>query len=267
MPTVPRARPPAPSKVSAVLVPQPVIRRKLAHEVTHHLLEKIRSGEFAEGERLPSERELMTLFSVGRPAVRESLQNLERMGLISIAHGERALVRPVTARNVIGQIGTIARHLLSSSPQSLEHLKEARRFFEVGMVRAAAEHANEADIASIRVALDAHRAALADLSGFIDADMAFHRAIAAVGRNPIYTALSEAMFGWLAAFHSTLVRAAGAEQLTLEEHAQILDCIERQDPEAAAQAMTAHLTRANARYALVGQGFTPRPAAARKPTA
>jgi GntR family transcriptional regulator, sialic acid-inducible nan operon repressor len=255
---------PDPTAPSIALPPdpaaaQPIQRRKLADEVTERLLVRIQSAEYPEGSRLPSERDLMALFAVGRPAIRESLQNLERMGLIAIAHGERATVLPVSARNVIGQIGTITRHLLSSSPQTLEHLKQARLFFEVGMVRHAAAHATPDDVAAIRQALAQHRAAADDLPHFIDGDMAFHRAIAAVGGNPIYVALSEAMFGWLAAFHSNVVRATGAEHVTLDEHQRIADCIAHRDSDGAAEAMTAHLTRANTHYALIGQGFAPRP--------
>lgn len=232
-------------------------RRKLSDEVTERLLAKIRAGEFAEGERLPSERQLMQNFGVGRPAIREALQNLERMGLIAITHGERASVRPISAQTVIGQVGAITRHLLSSSPRTLEDLKEARLFFEVGMVRIAAERATAADVAAIRAALAEHEAAVAVPTHFLDRDMAFHRSIAAVARNPIYTALSEAMFGWLAAFHTELVRASGAENLTIDEHRRIVERIAAHDVDGAARAMTMHLTRANKLYSMIGHGYPP----------
>lgn len=244
---------PADAGVSGDAIP----RRKLADEVTERLLARIRSGEFREGERLPSERQLMGLFGVGRPAIREALQNLERMGLIAITHGERASVQPVNARTVISQVGAITRHLLASSPQSLEDLKAARLFFEVGMVRIAAERATAADVAAIRQALAEHEAAVATPPHFLDRDMAFHRSIAAVAGNPIFTALSEAMFGWLATFHRDLVRVTGAERITLDEHRRIVERIAARDPDGAAQAMTAHLTRANKLYSMIGQGFAP----------
>lgn len=255
--TVSRRADAAATSVDANATAEAIPRRKLSDEVTERLLEKIRTGEFAEGERLPSERQLMDLFGVGRPTIRESLQHLERMGLISITHGERASVRPISAQTVIGQVGAITRHLLSSSPRTLEDLKEARLFFEVGMVRIAAERATAADIASIRQALADHESALAAPATFLDRDMGFHRAIAAVARNPIYTALSEAMFGWLAAFHTELVRASGAENLTLDEHRRIVERIAAHDVEGAARAMTAHLTRANKLYSMIGHGYAP----------
>jgi len=231
---------------------EPIARRKLAHEVTERLLAQVRDGTYPEGERLPSERQLMERFGVGRPAIREALQDLERMGLIAITHGERAIVRPVSATTVIEQVGAITRHMLSSSARTLEHLKQARLFFEVGMVRIAAERATPADIAAIRQALAEHEAALNDLPVFLDRDKALHRAIAAVSDNPIYTALSEAVFSWLAIFHTDLVRVSGAERVTLAEHARIVECIARHDPDGAAKAMTAHLTRANKLYSLIG---------------
>ncbi|MGD9507869.1 MAG: GntR family transcriptional regulator, partial [Geminicoccaceae bacterium] len=128
---------------------EPIRRRKLSHEVVDRLLARITRGELSAGDHLPSERDLMGQYGVGRPAVREALQALERMGFLTITHGERARIVAPTARTMIDQVALSAKHLLSTSPTSLEHLKEARVFFETGMVRVAAEHATEADIARL----------------------------------------------------------------------------------------------------------------------
>ena len=63
---------------------QRIVRRKLADEVRERLLAMIRTGELRPGDRLPSERDLMERFAVGRPAVREALQSLGSAGLIEI---------------------------------------------------------------------------------------------------------------------------------------------------------------------------------------
>ena len=225
---------------------EPIERRKLSHEVLDRLLSRIRGGEWPEGEHLPSERQLMENFGVGRPVVREALQALERMRLISITHGERARVLPLNAQTVIAQVADIARHLLSISPQTLEQLKEARLFFEVGMVRSAAERATKADVERLRAALVAQQRA--DDAGFLQRDMEFHCSIAAISGNPIYVALSQAIFEWLEQFYVSLVRIRGAENITVAEHTKICDCIAAHDADGAAAAMTAHLTRANKLY-------------------
>ena len=226
----------------------PIPRRKLYQEVVDRLVAQISGGAFAPGDQLPSERELMKLFGVGRPAIREALQTLDRMGLITVSHGERARVTEPDAGAVIEQIAATARHMLLTSPQTLDHLKEARLFFEVGMVRLAAEKADDADLGRLRRRLEDHRQALEDLPRFLEMDKLFHREIAAISGNPIYTAVSQAVFEWLEEFHVELVRLPGAEKITLDEHQAIFEAIAAGDPEAAATAMTQHLTRANTLY-------------------
>ena len=55
---------------------QPIQRRKISHEVMDRLLQRIRNGEWGPGDQLPSERELMETYGVGRPAIREAQQDL-----------------------------------------------------------------------------------------------------------------------------------------------------------------------------------------------
>jgi DNA-binding FadR family transcriptional regulator len=235
---------------------EPIRRRKLSHEVLDRLLARITRGEFPPGQHLPSERDLMSQYQVGRPAVREAMQALERMGLIAITHGERARIVAPTARTIIDQVAHAARHLLATSPTTLRELKEARLFFETGIVRIAAERATDADVARLETRLEEHRAAAAAvrqersayMDEFLQKDMAFHREIAAVTGNSIYVALSQAIFEWLAEFHAGLVRLYGAETLTIEEHTAILERIRERDVEGAALAMTRHLTRASELY-------------------
>ncbi len=209
---------------------------------------EIRSGHFPVGSLLPSERELMARMGVGRPAVREGLQALERMGLISIVHGEGARVQPLSADSVISQISASAVHLLSGDRQLLEQLKDARLAFEVAMARTAAMRASDEDIATLRAALDAHRASLGDPLHFLETDLALHRTIAIVSGNPVYVAVSQALLQWLQNFYEDLVRAPGAEAVTVDEHGRIVDCIARRDPDGAERAVREHLTRANQRY-------------------
>lgn len=227
---------------------EPIQRRKLYHEVMDRLVERIRSGEIGPGQHLPSERELMEFYGVGRPAVREALQELARSGILEITHGERARVVVPTAQLLIGQIAGGTEHLLHVQPDMLEHLKDARVFLETGLARLAAERATLDDVSRLRQRLAEHRRALQQLDQFIDRDMAFHREIAAISGNPIMPAIVEALFGWARAYYQSIVRAPGAEDLTLAEHERIVDAIAGHDAAGAEQAMRDHLTRANALY-------------------
>ena len=80
----------------------------------------------------------MALYQVGRPAVREAMQNLQRMGLVHIRHGERARVAMPSLTRAVAELGDTINQVLLHSEGSLDHLKEARLLFEIEMARIAA---------------------------------------------------------------------------------------------------------------------------------
>ncbi len=127
-----------------------ITRRKLSDQVLDKLHGMIATGALAAGDVMPSERALMDRFGVGRPAVREALQSLHNSGLITINHGERSRVNAVDASTVLTQSDDIARLVLSSAPANLDHLKQARRMFELGLVRVAAQTATADVVADLR---------------------------------------------------------------------------------------------------------------------
>jgi DNA-binding FadR family transcriptional regulator len=225
-----------------------LVRQKLADQVLDRLLAMMERGELPPGSRLPGERALMARFGVGRPAVREALQSLANMGLIEIQHGERARVMRLEPGRVLRQMDGAVRHLLTSSPEIREALRQARLAFEEFLVREAARRAVRHSVDSLRQALAAQQAARGDPASFVRADIRFHVAIASLVGNPLYAALSEAMLSWIFGFFPRLLRAPNVEDLTLKEHAAILRAIEKRDPEAAARAMKRHLLRAHPRY-------------------
>jgi GntR family transcriptional regulator, sialic acid-inducible nan operon repressor len=221
-----------------------IVRRKLSDEVFDRLLKEIESGGYAPNAHIPSERELMAAYGVGRPAIREAMQRLEKLGLIVITHGERARVSQPTVADVIGQIEHAARHILATQPQSLTQLQDARIFFEIGMVREAARAAQPADIERLESALSRQASYLTKDSGrFVAADMEFHTTIASITRNAVLEAVSRAMLHWLSMFHASLLLWKGHETVTLEEHRMILDAIIAHDEQGAADAMRMHLQR------------------------
>ncbi|MCB1376749.1 MAG: transcriptional regulator NanR [Alphaproteobacteria bacterium] len=227
-----------------------IVRRKLSDEVFDRLKRIITGGDLLPGDEMPSERELMDRFGVGRPAIREAMQSLANMGLISISHGERARVLEVTAQSIIRQVDQTAHIMLSRSTDSLEHLKNARLFFERGMVREAALKASSDDMLALRAILAEQRESLGDAERFIAADMRFHVRIAAISGNPIFVAVSEAMLGWLKAYHTEMLLWAGKERHTLAEHDEILGCIEVRNADGAEAALVRHLERSRSLYTL-----------------
>ena len=230
--------------------PEPVRRRKLYEEVTNGLLDYIQSEKLKPGDQLPSERELMTWFEVGRPTVREALQNLERLGFVTISHGERARISQLDFGRVFAQMGVTTQFLLNSSEKRMAEMKEARLLFERQMVRRAAEIATDEDVGALRKLVDDQATAKEERNAaqFMRCDMGFHTRIASVGDNSLYPAVSMAILSWLQKFYLDQLRVAGSEDLTINEHVAILDAIARHDPDQAESALLAHLNRSNSLY-------------------
>lgn len=227
---------------------EPIQRRKIYQEVVDRLVQRIRAGEWKPGDQLPSERDLMDAYGVGRPAVREALQDLARSGIVEITHGERARVVMPTADQLIEQVADGAQHLLRMEPGMLDHLKDARVFLEAGLCKIAAQKATAEDKARLLARWEDHQAALHQMELFLHRDMLFHREIATISGNPIFPAIVEALFNWAGEYYQNIVRAPGSEQLTLSEHRRIYEAIATGDGDGAAQAMRDHLLRANVLY-------------------
>jgi len=115
-------------------------------------------------------------------------------------------------------------------------------------VRVAARRVSDSDIRRLETTLRDQSAAVGDPARFRILDGQFHRDIATISGNPIWAALSDALFHWLNDFHVDLVSVPGAEQLTLAEHRKIIDAIQTRSPERAEAMMADHLNRANDLY-------------------
>lgn len=219
---------------------QIIRRRRLSDEVLVRLEKMILSAEYEPGDQLPSERQLMERFGVGRPAVREALYSLQKMGLLEIKSGERGRVTKPTPRILLNELGGAARHLLAQ-PEGERHFQEARTFFEVGLVRHAAQHASAADVEELGAALDANRLALDDLEAFERTDVEFHFVLAKISGNPIFMAIHEAVVEWLTKQRSLSLRIPNANKLAYRSHQDIFEAIAAKDPDQAEAVMRDHL--------------------------
>src|SRR5207244_12211642 len=80
---------------------RPIRPQKLFEQVSARLEARIIDKTYDAGDLLPSERDLMREFGVGRPAIREALIHLRNMGLVELRSGERALVIRPTPELVV----------------------------------------------------------------------------------------------------------------------------------------------------------------------
>ncbi|MBB6549432.1 FadR/GntR family transcriptional regulator [Nonomuraea rubra] len=209
----------------------------LADRVEGELRRGIGSGEWRPGELLPSEGELAVRFGVSRTVVREAISRLRAAGLVETrrGRGSSVLARP-PAQDFTHSLGTVR------TPGDRLHLLELRRGIEVEAAALAAARRTPAALAAVDAALRRTAAVRGGASDAVEADFAFHRAVAAATANRFYLDLLDTLgAGAITRPYAGPEPDPGHLDQVLGEHRRIRDAIASGDAMGAAAAMRTHL--------------------------
>lgn len=223
-----------------ITIKRPVERKKLSETVEEELELMIRQGEIAEGDALPSERELMAAFGVGRPSIRDALSALSRKGLVKISSGERTRVSRPSADTIISELSGMSKDFLTQ-PNGLQYFDQLRKFFESSLVRNAAEFATEEQIQELENALELNGKSVKNKNQFKKTDIYFHRVIASMPGNPIFLAIHQALVDWVIDARPVTNNSEELNSQSYQDHLAIFNCIKAHDVEGADKALTKHI--------------------------
>ena len=226
----------------SITIKRPVEKKKLSQTVAEELEQLIRQGEFAETGLLPSERELMDLFAVGRPSIRDALSALSRKGLVKTSSGERTRVTQPSAETIFSELSGITKDFLLQ-PMGIQYVDQLREFFESSLVRYAAQAATDEQIQELAVALELNRQSVNNESQFKKTDTNFHRIIATIPGNPIFVAIHQALVDWVIDARTSPSEASSKalNVRSYEDHLRIFHAIKARDAQAAERALSSHI--------------------------
>ncbi len=227
-----------------------MIVKDLPDEIASDLVQRINSGEFGEGGRLPSERELSAHYSVSRPVVREALSHLKSYGLVRARAGSGVFV---TDNHTVRAFRLPDVDI--DETEALAQIMELLLAIEVAATRSAAIHRSQADLKHIRRELLGMEYAIASDKLGDEEDFAFHRAIVAATHNPHFISLSQHLeYGVRNVIRktrsNTRINLSDMTDAVQEEHQAIFHAIDDGDPDAAADAAARHLQNASERTKL-----------------
>lgn len=224
--------------------------RNLASLLSEEFGHKIRQGLLREGDKLPTESELVRNYDVSRTVVREALSKLQAAGLVETRHGIGTFVLPT--RHNPGPV--LSAHELSESVDVLAVL-ELRISLETEAAGLAAQRRQPQDLEAMRTALEAFEYHFAQGNDTVAYDLAFHLSITQATGNRYFQDILE-HFGNLliprnriTSIH-TSPRDPDYLRRVNREHEEIYSAIERQDAESARAAMRIHLTNSRERLRL-----------------
>ena len=222
---------------------------QIYEQVSEKIRAEIRSGRFLPDARLPSERELASLFGVGRPAVREAIGALQNEGLV------------VTRRNSGTYVCGDALQRLSAAPAG-DHLPgdadisptsalDVRLILEPAIARRAAMHAQRDELAEHYLA---QMDSIVDVSDAVqralwnDSDRLFHRQLAVMTGDALLVKIADEV---ARAMDEPLwkrlkddgIHDPGRIRLYVSEHRLIYEAIVEGDADAAAFYVQQHIMR------------------------
>ncbi|WP_204113610.1 FadR/GntR family transcriptional regulator [Shimia biformata] len=211
----------------------------LVGEAISAITAHIRENELAPGDRLPSESVFSRDLSVSRTVIREAFKSLAAMRLIEVQTGKRATV----ARLDHTSLSPLIEHGVSTEQISILQVYEVRRTIETRTATLAALHRTEAQAREISGLAQTMQDSFSAPDAMMDADIAFHLAIARASKNPIYSLIVGAFEGvtrqtWPVGWKS---RNREADQRhMLDIHSDLAAAIAAGNPEQAAELMALH---------------------------
>lgn len=202
-------------------------RKTLAQEVADRLIEGISNDEYAIGEKLPIESELMKIYGVGRSSIREAIKILSIKGILNVQQGVGTFV---VAKN--------AQESLESqmNKAEIQDVQEVRSLLDSKIAAKAAMNRTEEDLKTIKKYLDL-RSQFAEenlATECYQADINFHLSIAeACGNKLLREIYKVATKHILSSFEIRHHNNTDSFKISQKIHNELYQSIENRDAEKA----------------------------------
>ncbi|RYF56461.1 MAG: FadR family transcriptional regulator [Comamonadaceae bacterium] len=213
-------------------------RRPLVDQVIGTLRQRIISGQWQIGNRIPTEPELAAQLGVSRNTTREAVRAVAHNGLLDIRQGSGTYVVATSEL-----VSVMRRRFEGVDPSQIAELRTA---LEVGAAQHAAHRRTDREVTQLSELLAERETAWrqGDASKFIDADGALHRGVVAASHNDVL----KAVYADLDEVLSSSLRESVGEQLLparYTDHARLVEAIIRQDAAGAIREASSHTAEWN----------------------
>jgi GntR family transcriptional repressor for pyruvate dehydrogenase complex len=130
---------------------------------------------------------------------------------------------------------------LVREPPDVMDIMEFRKALEPAVAARAALRATRGEVAAMHAILEQQAGKVRIGESAVEEDAQFHNALAAATKNPVFVKVVDQCLGLIQTTRRQALQTKTRHTRSLEGHRRILEAIGRQDPEAARDAMLAHL--------------------------
>ncbi len=210
-----------------------------AEHVAQQLLDRIMTAGLAPGSSFGTEADLLKLFDVSRPTLRESLRILQSQGVLELRPGPRGgiMVKKPSIEVLAHGLSVFLR--LHDVP--FIAVLKAREAIEPALAAEAAQNASEEDFAELAASIERMKM-IKDQQGFIEENRTFHSIIARASGNKVMETFWSTIGILATGEHHGVRYSIGNQQHVIEAHEEILKACRNRDSKEAAAKMEAHVT-------------------------
>ena len=230
-------------------------------EQTAKLLKLIRERGFSPGDKLPSERDLATLFGMSRGAVREALIRLDTLRIIDSRPKSGIYLQPYGAERSIEAMVLFAESNIPLSAAEVAQSVELRSILESEAMRLACLRRTQEDLDRLKQVLDASAAAIERGETLAELDAEFHKAIVAATKNDVLLRFINVFYLMSRKRRQTYFGAPQQSTRSHAQHLQLYRAIEARDGALGHQLLRRHLKGVDAYFRM----FFSEPLPATKP--
>lgn len=221
------------------------------YQIESYLQERILSGQWPTGYKLPSEAGLQKQFGASRTVIREAIRRLQGRGLLKTINGSGSYVSGGQLEHVSQALN--AYSMLMSDEKTFGDLLELRMAIEGDAAAKVASNQSSDDWQCLEARLAAMDAARV-LEEFAILDIDFHMELLRMSGNELFASLGKALRDRYVRFAIDSYRKGeGLRDGTMEEHREICRAIKSGDPAAAREAARKHVWLARSRWKNVRQ--------------
>ncbi|WP_099363414.1 FadR/GntR family transcriptional regulator [Fredinandcohnia onubensis] len=217
---------------------EPVKRMNVTDSIVNQIKDLVLQGKLNEGDKLPPERELMNLFGVGRPSLREALKVLEAQGLI-----EKTQKGTIITGNHDKFFSDSLMFQLYFSSADWQDIFEARRFLEKELTYLATTRANSEDFNEIEQTIVDMELSVREnnQTEYVRSNLEFHKKIAKASKNLVLFNLYESINNLVKHSQESGVTVYGVMNESLNYHKAIFKAMKERNAERASDLMVQHI--------------------------
>ncbi len=211
---------------------------RTSDKVLEKIQEKIFSGEWKPGQKIMSETKLSEELDVSRVSVREAIEKLATLNIVSKKQGGGTFVNELGPSVYLNSL----LPMLILDRDNYMDILEFRLITEPEAARLCAQRCSEALIGELESSYEKMKSYQNDMKKFTEEDLKFHTKISEGTQNSLIIKVNELLRSVLEYHQRTLYKSLGPEG-GIHEHKFILDAIKNRDAELASIYARRHAQR------------------------